>query len=381
MKLIVAALMMFSALAAAGAEAPAPTRNPALVYWQAAARLPVIGTAESRRISDVLADKVPAVDLAPLLAQAEGALLLFRRAANASAPCDWGLLLEDGPLAPLPHMAKVQLMARLALCEARLHFAQHENSEALQWIIDVRKAARHVAANDLLACTLTQFGMESMANTTTAALAPGLSEVARKAHLHELAKLPPLHTVTQAMKGEQICLDWTERRFAPLGSAAAPPKESGASVGPVAEKVVTNDADMKALFEQLSQNSARALIDETRGYLKRAGEVCALPWKEGRPALLALTEEVKTQGNALARILFPELLPSRERELRLATEGAMLHAALELGPALQPGPLSQHVDAMTGMPLLVKQEAAALIITTSPDATSRPVTLKIGASK
>ena len=135
MKLIVAALFSALLTMASAAAEPVEKRNPALVYWQATARLPNIGNKESRLISDVLSGKSSAEELASLLDQSDIALQLFRRATYAKAPCDWGLLLEDGPLAPLPHTSKMQIMARLALCQARLLFERRETIEALHWII------------------------------------------------------------------------------------------------------------------------------------------------------------------------------------------------------------------------------------------------------
>lgn len=352
-----------------------------MVYWQATARLPVMGTKEARLIADVLSGRSSADAMASLLAQSEGALQLFRRATDATAPCEWGLLLEDGPLVPLPHTAKMQVMARLALCKAHLLFAHHENHEALHWIIAVRKAARHVATDDLLVCTLTQFGMESMASTVTAAHVLGLSEIERKAHLHDLATLPPLRTIAQAMKGEHGFLDWTEHEFTHLDGAHIPkPTDDQAPTVPESA-IVTADADMKALYDQLSKGTAREMIEQTRGYLKQAREACELPWTQGRPTLESLAQEIKLHGNALSRILVPDLVPARERELRLTTEAIMLRVALDQGNALQPGRIEKQTDALLGLPLLVKTEAGQLVISTQPDASMRAVTLKLGGLK
>ena len=371
-------LFLISQLAVA-AE-PAPPSNPALIYWQASAKMPQIGSKEGRVLADVIAGKSPASEptAAALIANAEPALKIFRRGAESTSVCDWGLMFEDGPLTVLPHTSRMQQLSRLALGKAQLLFAQHDNAAALGWILAARKAARHLASDDLLACTLIQFAIESAAISLTAAHALSLTEAERLSHLGEVRKLPTLRSVSQSMKGEKIFIDWVANEFAHLDGNPLPLRPEKASEDAASALPQTSDEDMKALYNQLTKSTASQLIDETQQYFNQAGAACELPWPQGSKELARIAAEVKANGNTLARILYPELAPSLERELRLATEAAMLSAALELGEKLTPGSLSGHVDALLGQPLNVKAEAQGFIITTTPANGMRPLSLKIG---
>jgi hypothetical protein len=380
MKPFVGALSFMLLASCARTAEPVLQRNPALVYWQASARLPVIGDKDIKLVADILADRKSTDDpaAARLLANCEAPLHLFRRASDSKVRCDWGLMLEDGPLTVLPHTSKMQMLNRLALCEAKRLFAANDNVHALEWIIAVRKAARHIAVDDLLVCTLTQFAMESQAIALTAAHVNALTEIQRKTHLHEIGQLPPLRTVAQSMTGEMVYLDWAEREFTHLDGAHQPKPKPQEAVAGEESPVVVGDADMKMLYEQLMNGSAHEMIEEARGYLRLAAAACEMPWKKGKEELARVEALINEKGNALARMMSPQLGTSRERELRLATESTMLRAALERGDNLVPGPLEGYTDALVGMPLVVNSAPQGVVITTSPGEGLRPLNLRIG---
>src|SRR4051812_23988099 len=89
------------------AEALSTRVNPALLYWQAAAVLPKLSDEEAAKIRDFPRRPLPA-DAAVLDSlHLESTESLLRRAAPPPAPCDGGLISEDGPAMLMPHLAKI----------------------------------------------------------------------------------------------------------------------------------------------------------------------------------------------------------------------------------------------------------------------------------
>ena len=112
-------------------EAKYPPINPALLYWQAAAQLPKLSDAQAEEIRDMAIGK-RAIDAAKFeslgLGPTQG---LLRKAAASTAPCDWGLVLEDGPELLLPHLSKLREMANIAVVRGEALVAQGKTDEGL----------------------------------------------------------------------------------------------------------------------------------------------------------------------------------------------------------------------------------------------------------
>ncbi len=374
MKLLISCIALLLAQPASAAEPPSK-RNPALIYWQALALMPELGNEQAKLMADVISGNrrtdEPAV--AALFKDANRALKLFHRAAHTAGDCEWGLILEDGPFMVMPHTAKLPMLLRLALCRAQQHFAAGNNDEALDWIITVRKAARHAAAGDLLIPVLIQFTAESQANVVTAGHLLALSPEQRAVHAKTLKSLPPLRSVAQAALAEMNFVDWVECDFNRLGETLKTddlkkitPKnptseEQAESIGG------TLDPDMKALSDQLTRSTVHQLTDQARSYYTLASRACTKPWKDGNAELDQITATIKAGDNMLARIIFPNFIASRERELRLVMESTMLQVALVFGADLISTPMKDYRDGFDDHPFVVHRDGESFIISTAQE--------------
>jgi hypothetical protein len=203
----------------------APT-NPALLYWQAIAMLPVVSAAEIKLISDVLDGEVKPEDVRVegLLERTRKSLDRFGRAAASPAPCVWGTTFDEGPFAPMPHLPKLQLLCRLALMRSSSKFAEGRPEEGLQWILHVHHAARHAAADRLLTTFVMQHAIEQQAIRATAKHVMRLEATTRERHLQSLKTLGPPSLLRDALDGERAVSEYLMRMVVGMEAVAVDEK-------------------------------------------------------------------------------------------------------------------------------------------------------------
>ena len=102
--------------------------NPALLYWQAAAELPPLTPDQTKEMHDVAAGRrtFDASVAAKHLANGKTRPCAHRqrKAADSLAPCQWGLVVEDGPFTLLPHLSKMQEMSDFSIVQAETLFTE-----------------------------------------------------------------------------------------------------------------------------------------------------------------------------------------------------------------------------------------------------------------
>src|SRR3954453_17572162 len=98
-----------------GADAFRTDINPALLYYQGFALRPELSQADHDYLfTNEWRGKVLDERFLALIPTYKNSFKLFRRAAKAEVPCDWGLDLSDGPEALLPGLAKAKLASQTA---------------------------------------------------------------------------------------------------------------------------------------------------------------------------------------------------------------------------------------------------------------------------
>jgi hypothetical protein len=353
-----------------------PTRNPALIYWQAMSLMSALSSEENTLLLDAASGKLPTHKdaIKQLLTRNETSLRLLRRATIEPTQCDWGTLFEDGPYAVMPHINGMQQLSRLALAKAEISFAEGNNSDALEWILRAHRAARHTAAGDMLVSAVVQFGIEAQCLTATGRHLLALTEQERAVHLKALKELPPLQTVAQAFGGELHYVDWAEQEFRGVKEATEAAflmqqlKVQGAAYSTNENTPAPPETEeMRKIKGEFMQKGLPIMMKETREYYMRAQEACKKPWKVGYAELEALRMEIHDHGNYIIQQIYPSVTASRERELRLETERTMLIAALSVGTELRDGPLSGFNDAVNQNPLLVKKTQEGWVIQMIPN--------------
>jgi hypothetical protein len=342
-----------------------PPINPALTYWQSAAEMPEMKGEKADLLRDMTSGKKPfdAVKSKEIVSESETALKLFARAANSPAPCDWGLPLEDGPEMALPHVSKMMQLSRLAILKADSLFAEGRNSEGIQWLLAVHRAARHAGAGDLLISALVQFAIDTSAARAGALHCLGWDEATRKIYADGLKALPPLHSLQDAVRGEVIFVDWVEHRL-----LSTDPKlrrklqnilvDANQSHEPKSEL----EADAKRMEEEFNPENGPKHVAEIRDFYRRAQVALGKPWKESQTELQALAKEAQG-GNILMKLTFPAFEGLNAKGFEIATLRTMLDAALQYGPKLDAAAAANYKDAFEVEPLeLKKAEDGSLIL-------------------
>jgi hypothetical protein len=327
-----------------------PPINPALLYWQAAAQLPQLTEDQSKELRAMASGKDPFdAARAAKLPLDDGTMRFLRRAAESTAPCDWGLQMEDGPGMILPHLAKLQQISSLAIVKADSLFAQGKVQEGIDWLVITHRIARHAGVGDMLISHLVQNAIETNAIRAAGRHCLGWDVETRRAYAATLHGLSPLRTAQDGLRGERIFIDWIERHFNAGGKADSEIKAIIASL--TADKA----AEKENLEAQFTPDAMAATLAAWRSLQARLEGAFAKPWAEGQAEIKALTDEAVRGPHLLIRLAFPATTGVFEKQFTVTTLHIMLEAALEHGPQLDEAAVGAYRDAFEGDPLQLKK--------------------------
>ncbi|HSI15191.1 MAG TPA: hypothetical protein VK961_24295 [Chthoniobacter sp.] len=352
-----------------------PPINPALLYWQAAAQLPQLTEDQSNELREMATGKEPFdAARAAKLPLDNGSMRVLRQAADSTAPCDWGLPLEDGPVMPLPHLAKLQQMSSMAIVKAKSLFAQDKVQEGMSWLVVAHCMARHAGAGDLLISHLVQDAIEVNALRAAALHCLGWNTETRHGYAAMLESLPPLHTAQDGLRGERLFVDWVERHFNAGGKSNAEVQAIIASL--TAEK----GAEKENVEAQFAPGAMAATLTEWRSLQSRLEAAFGKPWTEGQAEIKALTDEAIHSPHPLPRLAFPTTTGVFEKWFTVATLHTMLEAALEHGPQLDEASAGTYRDALEGEPLRLKKSdnGTLTLVATHPHPAGKEISLQLG---
>jgi hypothetical protein len=371
--LTIAALLISPALRAE--DLKYPPINPALLYWQAAAQMPQLTEAQATELRSMASGKDPFdASRAAKFPLDDSNMRFARRAADSTAPCDWGMQTEDGPGMILPHLAKMMQISSLAIVKAETFFAQGKAKEGIEWLVAAHRMARHAGTGDMLISHLVQNAIETNTIRAAGRHCLGWDAETRHAYATTLQSLPPLHTVQDAQHGEHILIDWLERHFNAGGKSDAEKQAIIASL--TAEKA----AEKENLEAELTPGAMTATLAEWRGLQSRLEVAFGKPWTEGQAELKTLTEEATHSSHVLLRLAFPASTGVFEKWLTLTTLRTMLDAALHHGPQLDAATAGAYRDALEGAPLQLKKgDNGTLTLTAAhPHPAGKDISLQLG---
>jgi len=358
-------------------ETTRPPINPALLYWQAAAVLPKLTDDQAKDLGAMASGKIP-FDAAKAqgLLTSESSLRLMQKAANSTAPCDWGLPTEDGPEMALPHTSKMLEMASLAILGAETSFASGKTKEGLDWLLTTQRMARHAGAGDLLISNLVQFAIETNAIRAAARHCLSWDPETRQSYTAMLQTLPPLHTTQAAYRGEHWLIDWVERKF-------TEPAESKADGEKFLQSIVAGGSkpeDKEALAAELAPGAIQAALAELRSLQSRTEAAAGKPWSKAEPELKALDEEAARSSHFLVRASYPTPASVAAKQYAIATMRTMLDAALQHGPQLDAAAAATYHDSFDGEPLLLKKagDGALTLFASHQHPAGKDLSLQLG---
>lgn len=382
--LAAAGLLCLPALATAQPSLAQPV-NPALLYWQGIGLLTEMTRAEATLLQSHRNGKTwDPENVRILLSHQKAALNRFAKAGVSTAPCDWGLTMEEGPFMPLPHLGKMQTLGNLGLLKAAFEFHEGRAGRALDAVDAVRRAARHVGDGDMLVTTLAQYAMESDALALLARHLLSLEEPTRRELLTKETKLPPLHTMAQAVSGERGFAAWAEQQateVATLMMLQPPAQTVGAGQGTQSTPPPTPAGVDEHLFSTLTPELLNTWLAEMRSRYAEAESALTLPWPQSQSAIKELQERLKT-GNPLVRTIFPSLQAARDTQARTETHLTMVKLALQHGPRLTEEMAANTPDAFAGQPIqFVSNPEGGYTLSSVQVVRGKPVTLRFPAPR
>lgn len=361
--------------------------NPALLYWQG------IGLLTEMTQSEVVllqghrnGNHGEPEQVRTLLSHQKAALNRFAKAGISTAPCDWGLTMEEGPFMPLPHLGKMQTLCNLGLMKAAFEFNGSRTSHALDAVDAVRRAARHVGDADMMVTALAQYSMESDALALLAKHLLTLDETTRRELLSRETKLPPLHTMAQAVSGERGFAAWAEQQATEVATLmmlqnSAQPAGAAQGATPEGSSPAPLTGVDEHLFSSLTPELLNTWLAEMRSRYAEAESALTLPWPQSQSAITELQQRLKT-GNPLVRTIFPSLQATRDTQARTETHLLMVKLALLHGPGLTSELAAKVADAFAGQPIQFKSNPDGGYTLSSLQAVrGKPVALIFAAAK
>jgi hypothetical protein len=346
--------------------------NPALLYWQAAALLPTLNEEQAAELREMAAGKKP-VDAATLKAVGvDSAAALLRRAAASTAPCNWGLLKEDGPATVMPHLSKIRELANLALVKAEGSLAENHLAEGLDWLLTAHRIARHSGAGETLISFLVQSAIETTVLDAAARHCLGWDEATRRGYAEQLKTLPPLRSSQESYRGELVLTEWFERiNELPEPQRTEKLKEVFGMAG----------SEEKEKFSALMvPETLRQELAAVREFHTRTEAAFGKPWNEGKPELDAIDKDLQQSGFTLAKMALPASAAFYEKTFVIATRRTMLDAALEHGAPLDEARAASYRDAFEGKPLRLEKsgDGELSLVAAEPHPKGKEIRLKLG---
>jgi len=286
-------LMVMSASVTRSQEKhPPQTRNAALRYWMAFAEMQ---DPPADKATQDLLEKTSAGEAAwdetrlGRILDANGEAIRTTQRATKLPECDWGLEYDLGPRAPLYHLPRARVMARLNQLEGMREMAKGDSQAAVNtWLAGI-----------LFAEHLANGGPLILALTAKNALLPNLrvlASEARQGHLSDAQK----KQVSVTLKGlREDGFDWgaawgleestLQQFFADLRGAANPRAEYESVMG----EAMPNGAGVPG-----SEDAHRL-----REYMMRVQTALDLPPQAAKARLLALETQKRSLPEAIQRLI------------------------------------------------------------------------------
>ncbi|MHC4402672.1 MAG: hypothetical protein ACYTG0_23670 [Planctomycetota bacterium] len=367
---LVVAIGAGSVVPALGGET-ALSDNAALQYWKAFAVLPEFSDEQNDAMHDALEQGTMDKPLQKMIESSGSALGELRKGARLKA-CAWGVSLEEGPHAILPHLSKARQLSRVACLRAEAYFQQGKAAEATDDVAAVMTLARHIGEDGVLISLLVDYAVEGIAINTIAANLPSLDAGQLQALGRKIEALPPLPTVADAIIAEkEMFLGWVIRVLSQPDGKKRLIALFGSAQSEDAKKI-----------RKHSREELLAAAKQLQGFYDQMAEALALPPDEAKQAAKRLTADPGVEGPAreLAAGLAPALGAARSTEAVHQTRLALLKAAVAVR---QHGPDVLQKDAYrdpfgTGPFQYTETKNGFKLESTLTDAQHQPVTLTAG---
>jgi len=321
--------MGWAAFTAGAALAPRTDINPALLYWQAFSIYPVLTNAEAKLLIEPNNGSPEA--RARLAARFENSFKLIDRAAQSTAPCDWGVDLADGPEAFVPNVAKIRTGANAAVLRAQVALSEGRDEDAVRNLLSIVAMARHTAVQGTLVQAMIQVAIEDMAYTFAAANIGNFDAAAVSTLERQLASAPGRKSVADAMQFEKQCFfEWFVKQMEQIRAAHAGNEAAAAAAVKTLWSRLFSDKSFPDLWAQAGQSSEGliAYCAKTEILYDELLRFTSASPAELKPAGNEMRERLDASGNILAQTITPNIVRARSKEMETVARLEMVRAAI-----------------------------------------------------
>ena len=331
-----------------GAE-PTTNINPALLYYQAFLAAPSSPAAPSYSNEDWdllyaslsngwRGQKLPE-RFGVMMSNYDAEFKLLRMASQQTAPCNWGIDWDDGPVTLLPELARAKQVAVTVRFRTAWNLQNGRQSNACAELLDTLALARSVSDQNAQIGVLVDIAMEAIVCESVAENFGRFTPESLQQLEDGLAAAPPRGTLAEASEGfhgeEYLASKVVEWRKAHPGGDAAVMAE-------LQLYVITTYVEESNLWDKIvtasggTSGGVLKLTDQVTLLRKRYARIMTLPYPAFQSEEAKFLADVENTGNPIAGGVFSPMGKSRMKEFRIAMQLDMVRAAIEYqlhGPA------------------------------------------------
>ena len=312
--------------------------NAALQYWKAFAILPELSDKQHEALRKYRKQRAIGQSLHEVIKSSDSALHELRKGAKLK-DCCWGISMEDGPHAMMPHLSKAQQLSRLACLRADWLFEQGKASDAVEDIAAVMTLGRHVTKDGVLVSLFVDYAIQRLAIETAAANLMSLDANQLQVLARELETLPPQPRFSDAVVAEkEMFVGWAIRVLSEpdgknrlIAALFGDPDLIEGLDGGSGNPAERRGSDPAQDIRKSSPEELLAAAKQLQGFYDRLAEaVVAMPPDKAKQTVERLMAQPGMEGPAreMALRLVPAIGAARRIEAVLQTRLALLEAAI-----------------------------------------------------
>lgn len=315
--------------------------NPALLYFQALQVAPELTSSDRDYLfaSEWRVQKLPP-RFGELASRYNNQFELVRQAAQATAPCDWGIDWSRGPATLLPHLGRNKVIAQTARLRAAWFLQNGKPMDATQDILAALALARNSSSDGSLIAMLVQIAAENLLCSTVAENYHRFSSEALQQLSEGFAATAGRRTIASCIAIEMLSLpDWLMNKV--LAVQKEHPGDEAQVLAEIQKTFVMmgsggdEGSNDQTLWPRVlsaaggSSDGILRLLRDAKPLYPKLAAVLALPLAEYETQMKQFSAEVRASKNPIVTEFFPAWEKCRPREFGALTTLAMVQAAAQ----------------------------------------------------
>lgn len=315
--------------------------NPALTYYRAFCSAPDFSPNDRDYLytNEWRGQKLPD-RVGELLTQYDGEFVLLRQAAQATAPCDWGVDWSAGPRATLPHLPQIKKALNAADLRTQWDLQHDRATDAQEDLLAVLALGRHGAGEGCLIGALVQIAVERKICATIAQNFNHWSSANLEVLANALNGPPPRGSIAACIPMEKSAFyEWLVNQVRKT-QAQNPGNDAKAmdELHQLYTSITSGGEGTREKTDPWPQIVAEAngttagvlkLLNEMAPLYARLATIEALPPGQYEEQMKPFSTEIQSSPNPFVHEFFPALEKCRPREFSALADMAMVQAAVQ----------------------------------------------------